>query len=59
MPELINLLVGITAIASGGLIIGLLFWIKEVTGRLIPLWLRIFSIFTICVGVYLVLDVCL
>ena len=57
MPELIKLIVAVTSITLGSILIGLLILIKELTGRLTPLWLWIFSICVVCGGLSLVFAV--
>ncbi len=54
MPELIKLIIGISSIILGGILIGLLILIKELSEKLAPLWIWIFSILVICGGVYLI-----
>lgn len=57
MPELIKLIVGVGNIIGGGILIGLLILIKELTGRLTPLWIWIFSICVVCGGIHLIFAV--
>lgn len=54
MPELIKLIVGITSITVGGIIIGLLIAVKTLTGKLVPLWIWIFSICVVSGGISIV-----
>ena len=51
MPELIKLILGITSIIGGSIIIGLLIALRIVAGKLILLWLWVFSIFIVCFGI--------
>jgi len=51
MPEMLKVYLGIAAIVSGSLLLGLLVWIRVLTEKLAPLWLWIFSLAVITGGV--------
>jgi len=51
MPEMLKVCLGIAAIILGGLLLGLLVWIRVLTEKLAPLWIWIFSLVVIAGGV--------
>ena len=57
MPELIKLIIGIASIITGSIVIGLLIALTTVIGKLVALWIWIFSICVVCGGISLVFVV--
>jgi len=55
--EIMKLIIGVVSILCGGIIMGLLIWIKELTKRWVPLWVWVFSICLVCGGIHLVFAV--
>lgn len=57
MPESVKLLIrvaGVIAVIGGSTVIGLLMGLRALMGRLARIWIWIFSICIICMGIYLI-----